>query len=241
MRTTLILTSAIKPSHDTPFLKHVDEKSRLKETLICLAKWNKISKRHNFDCILVDNTLKEEELRRRIPIEFFPDVQVLAAPPLTKKELEKGAGFGELMSLKYAISALSVENNCLIIKSNARYFIRNFDNLFSFVDKYNKIFFYTHLRLDRAETKFFVITINHLQSFLKYAEVCVDIQDNIHLESVFADYISLNAYHESILLPIEPVIFGVSGRTGREYKSFSESWVHNKVNVIFRQFRKVIK
>jgi hypothetical protein len=237
MRTTLILTSAIKPSHDTPFLKHVDEKSRLKETLICLAKWNKILKRHNFNCILVDNTLKEEELRSRIPIEYFPDVQVLAAPPLTKKELEKGAGFGELMSLKYAVSALGIENDCLIIKSNARYYIRNFENLFNFVDKSNKIFFYTHLRLDRAETKFFVMTINHLQSFLEYAEACVDIQDNIHLENVFADYISLNAYHESILLPIEPVIFGVSGRTGKKYKAFSESWVHNKVNAIFRKFR----
>ena len=237
MRATLILTSAIKPSHDTPNLKHVDEKLRLKETLVCLKKWSKIIKRYNLNCVLVDNTLSDTDLRSKIPFVTFPEVQVLAAPPLTKNDLKKGAGFGELLSLKYAVNKLGLENDILIIKSNARYFVRNFGNLFNFVEKLNKIFFYTHLRIDRAETKFFVMTVKHLIKFLEFAEDRVDIQNNIHLENTFADYISLNGYHESISLPIEPVIFGVSGRTGKRYKFFNEPWVHNKINIIFRNLR----
>ena len=237
MRTTLILTSAIKPSHDTPSLKHVDEKLRLKETLVCLKKWSKIIKQYNFNCVLVDNTLSDADLRSKIPFATFPEVQLLAAPSLTKHDLKKGNGYGELMSLKYALNELGLKNNNLIIKSNARYFIINFENLLNFVEKSNKIHFYTHLRIDRAETKFFIITVEHLKKFLEFAGVRVNIQDNIHLESVFADYIFLNAYHESISLPIEPVIFGISGRTGGKYKFFNESWVHNKINIIFRKFR----
>jgi hypothetical protein len=237
MRATLILTSAIKPSHDTPNLKHLDEKLRLKETLVCLKKWSKIIKQYNFNCILVDNTLSDTDLRSKIPFATFPEVQVLAAPPLTKHDLKKGAGFGELMSLKYAVNELGLENNILIIKSNARYFVRNFGNLFNFVEEFNKIFFYTYLRIDRAETKFFVITVKHLKKFLEFAEARVNIQDNIHLENVFADYIYLNGYHESISLPIEPVIFGISGRTGKKYKFFNESWVQNKISIIFRNLR----
>ena len=241
MKITLLLTSAIKPSYNTPYLKHIDELSRLRETLKCLLKWSKVVKRHNFNWILIDNTLDEEELRKIIPLGSFPEIQLLSAPPLTEKDLKKGAGFGELMSLKYAVKTLELEDNDLIIKCNARYFIRNFDNLFRFVEDNNKIFFHTYLRLDRAETKFFVMTVSHLRNFLGYAEARVNVQNNIHLEHIFALYIYSNAYHESISLPIEPVIFGVSGRTGAKYKFFTESWLHNIENTVFKKFRLVFK
>jgi hypothetical protein len=72
MRITLILTSAIKPSHKTPYLRHFDEKLRLKETLICLKKWQRIVEKNNFRCILVDNTLNQKELRSKFSAVKFP-------------------------------------------------------------------------------------------------------------------------------------------------------------------------
>ena len=85
------------------------------------------------------------------------------------------------------------------------------------------------------------MTVSHLRNFLGYAEARVNVQNNIHLEHIFALYIYSNAYHESISLPIEPVIFGVSGRTGAKYKFFTESWLHNIVNTVFKKFRLVFK
>ena len=235
MRITLILTSAIKPSHKTPYLRHFDEKLRLKETLICLKKWKKIVEKNNFRCILVDNTLNEKELRSKFSAAKFPNLRLLAAPPVTESDLKKGAGYCELKSLRYATSRLNLSNENLIIKCNARYFIRNFENLFRFVNQVNKIYFMTYLRIDRAETKFFIITLKHLREFLEYAESRVNLQ--INLEHALAKYIYSNAYHESISLPIEPVIFGVSGHTGKKYRFFTEAWVQNKINILFRKFR----
>jgi hypothetical protein len=238
MPTTLILTSAIKPSHNTPFLKHVDENSRLKETLVSLKKWTKIIKQYNFNCVLVDNTFNDADLRSKIPFAKFPEVQILAAPPTDEHDLKKGTGFPELMSLKFAVNELGLADDVLIIKSNARYFIRNFSNLFNYVEKLIDVYFYTYLRIDRAETKFFIITVQHLKKFIEFAEFRVNVQDNIHLEHLFADYISSNAYHASISFPIEPVISGISGTTGDKYRFFNESWAHNQLSVIFRKLRK---
>jgi hypothetical protein len=235
MRITLILTSAIKPSHKTPYLRHFDEKLRLKETLICLKKWQRIVEKNNFRCILVDNTLNQKELRSKFSAVKFPNLRLIAAPSITDNDLKRGAGYCELKSLKYAISRLDLSNESLIIKCNARYFIRNFENLFRFVNQINKIYFMTYLRIDRAETKFFIITLKHLREFLEYAEIRVNLKFN--LEHSFAKYIYLNAYHESISLPIEPVIFGVSGHSGRRYKFFTEAWAKNKINVLYRNFR----
>ena len=238
MTTTLILTSAIKPSHDTPLIKHLDENLRLKETLVCLKKWTKIIKRYNFNCVLVDNTFNDADLRSKIPFTKFPEVQVLAAPPTDEHGLKKGTGFPELMSLKFAVNELGLADNDLIIKSNARYFIRNFSNLFNYVEKFIDVYFYTHLRVDRAETKFFIITVKHLRKFIEFAELRVNIHENTHLENLFADYISSNVYRASISFPIEPVISGISGRTGDKYRFFNEAWAHNQISVIFRKFRK---
>ena len=233
----LVLTSAIKPSYNTPSLIHFDEKLRLKETLYCLKKWSKVIKRNGFDCVLVDNTLNEGELKRRILTSRFPNIRLLAAPPLTEEEIKKGAGYGELKSLEYVIKNQGLSEDYFIIKSNARYFIRNFQNLYSFVDKTNKIYFYSNLRVDRAETKFFMTTLKHLQDFIEYAKKHIDAQSNIHIEHMLARYIQLIAFGESISLPIEPVIFGVSGRTGKKYKFLNEAWAHNIINKFFRKFR----
>jgi len=115
--------------------------------------------------------------------------------------------------------------------------VRNFQNLFGFVDEINKIYFHSNLRVDRAETKFFMTSLKHLQDFISYAKKHIDIQSNIHIENLLAKYIHSHAYHESISLPIEPVIYGVSGHTGEKYKFLNEAWAHNTINIFFRKFR----
>jgi len=237
MRATLILSSAIKPSLNSPGLRHTNHELRLKETLICLKKWQRIAKTNNLDCILVDNTYSELELKSKIPNSLFPNLQLLSAPAVSKLELRRGAGYAELRSLQFITSILNLNSDSLIIKCNARYYIRNFQNLFSFVDNYNKIYFYTNLRVDRVETKFFISTFEHLKNFLEFAEDKVGLQPNTHLENLLAKYINLYAFNESIALPIEPVIFGTSGHTGQKYRIINEAWAHNKINLIFKKLR----
>lgn len=238
MRTTLILTSAIRPNLNSPGLLHLDEELRLNETLICLKKWKRIVDINNLNCILVDNTLNEFELKSKISSSLIPNLQLVSVPALSKLELQRGAGYGELSSLEFVTNTLNINTDSLIIKCNARYYIRNFQNLFSFVDNFNKIYFYTNLRVDRAETKFFISSFEHLKNFLKFAKDKVNYQPNMHLENLLARYIYLHAFNESIAWPIEPVIFGTSGHTGQKYRIINEAWVHNNVNLIFKKLKR---
>lgn len=237
MRTTLILTSAIRPSLNSPGLRHFNDELRLNETLISLKKWKRLVFKNNLDCILVDNTLSELELKSKIPSSLFANLQLVSAPELSELELERGAGYGELKSLELIINTLNLDTDSLIIKCNARYYVRNFQNLFSFVDNFNKIYFYTNLRIDRAETKFFISTFEHLKKFVKYAHDRVSYQPNMHLEHLLASYIYSCAFNVSVSFPVEPVFFGTSGHTAQKYSFFNEAWAHNKINLIFKKFR----
>jgi len=60
------MTSTINPSDDTPYLKHVDVTKRLKEVSLRSIRCSKIAEMHDFDRILVNKSLNEQEIGRKI-------------------------------------------------------------------------------------------------------------------------------------------------------------------------------
>jgi hypothetical protein len=239
MQMTLILTSAVVPGISDPLLIHNDSEKRINETLHKLKKWNYVASKFGIKCILVDNTLDLEQLEKLFSPKKFSNFQILSAPKVPNEKYDPalgGVGFAELLSIQHALGAINLEESDFIIKCNARYFIKNFSSLYNFVTLNNEVYYYT-TRQSRAETKFFVMSRDHFKNFVAFAYKELGMAKGLHLEHILAKYITQKGFEKSVLFPVEPVISGISGRTGKSYRFFSESWAHSFIYQLYRYLR----
>lgn len=219
---------------------HLDYAERLKETIISLTKWVKVSQQLGLDCYLVDNTLSKEELYVLIPDKLLMKITVLSAPRISEVDIrEGGAGLAELLSLKYALAHLALDPDDVIFKSNARYFVRNMRQMVESCSTNTSINFFTYRLVCRAETKFFSMSVSQLSAFINFAEHRIRNNPSLHIEHLFALYIVGPGFEYASHFPVQPVLNGRSGRFGTRFSSISESRINSLIYRVFIQARKI--
>jgi hypothetical protein len=135
-----------------------------------------------------------------------------------------GKGFGEGEIIKYALenSSYLKASNCFA-KCTSKLWVDNFpsclklwNGVLSFKCTYSNYASIFRLRLERVDTRFYIIrTSLYLECFVSaYLKVRDD--DRHYLEHCFRDVI-LEADLEKAVSPIFPIIEGVSGSSGTRY------------------------
>ena len=78
-----------------------------------------------------------------------------------------------------------------------------------------------------GQKQIFVMSRDYSKKFVEFDYVEMGMVKELHLEHARIKYITQKRFEKYVLFAIEPVISGLSGRTGKSYRSFTKGWVHS--------------
>lgn len=143
---------------------------------------------------------------------------------------ELGKGYGELLTIKYAIQHSNLIKHCdFLIKVNGRYFIKNIKGIASALGKHEDIYVMVDLKrnLTWGDSRIFAFKPSFVFDYLLAFEKLINDSKGFYLEHALARATlrAISDGHKWLPLPYKPIIVGYSGTTGASYKTSTTRWL----------------
>ncbi len=217
----LLLTSCVSPGDGVPYLNLSDFALRREMTLKSLQMWTQCDP--NLKIVLCDGSgydfssdIEEHLLGSSIECISFNNSLDLVR--------QMGKGFGEGEIIKHAIEkSIFLQEANFFAKCTARLYVENFHQCLS---HWNEKFicradikylpYLKSISLEMIDTRFYVVDKGFFMENLVDVYLSVNDLNNYHLEHVYRDAINATGI-ENFLLPIVPIIRGISGSSGEDY------------------------
>ncbi|MCD8013364.1 MAG: hypothetical protein LUG99_09340 [Lachnospiraceae bacterium] len=211
----LLITGCISVSADTPFVRVRKEEERLEQYLATL-KWALTSSPFD-EIIFCENSCYDydfeafcQSLNNKKRFEY------LTFEGDRNKTVKFGKGYGEGEIIKYA------PNNSKFLKHRPFFYKITgkliVDNIYDVASNTTENRFMNYCeRIDKVDTKFYKVRTEDYIKYLQDAYYEVDDTNNMYLERVIRKYLKENNIKYKSFSCI-PIIVGVSGTTGKEYK-----------------------
>lgn len=215
----LIITGCIKPDNDMPMLFLKSQEERKKQYLQSIRYY--IENTNVINIVFCDNSGAEPDLALiNLANDKGKNFEWLSFNGDLKKSVECGKGYGEGEILKYAMQNSKIIMDCeIIIKITGRMIVKNINSIL-FLMHYGENYFYPVVEEGGKPfvcTKIFIVKKGVFSN--SFVDSFIDVKDDCHnyIEHVYAKVI-LNSQCSYKILPLNPMILGMSGTTGEMYK-----------------------
>lgn len=222
----VLLTAAVTPALQFRSAVAAPAK-RLGQYQEALAFWAEISKRLDFQVVVVETTgCPASQLTAEVPISLRPRITTVSFA--AKHELlAQGKGCVEAAAIDYALTAASlpVEDKSTFYKATGRLIVQNAHSLLSHLSG-NTVMVRRSLDRKYCDTRFFGTTVGlWKEQLLGMADEVYDNQGR-YIEHVLAHRLSNSEYHRTaavVRFPQRPRIAGQSGTSGENYGRLGET------------------
>lgn len=220
----LVMPSAVSPPLDTPFQALTDANIRLRQTVRAVTRWERMSRRHGFQILVVDNTGFADKITSSLPsrVRNNPLVRVVDVEPASVEDTARGKGASETKTLIKALELAELPDQAIVAKVNARYFTTNGCFLVEQLSEDFDFSAWLRPKLDSVDTTFYVARAGYLKMLLPKIYIATDDLKEIFVENLYASNTLKDSQCTFERLNYCPAIKGQSGTTGSVASPFNE-------------------
>jgi len=226
----ILLTATVDPK-GVPFMKRSDPMVRESDYINSIKKWIDnttysivFCENSGYDIHKIEKIMRNCVNRETGSLKFdgqnFPR--------------KFGKGYGELLTIKYAIQHSRLINNSdYVIKINGRYFIKNIEKITSVLSDNKDIYVMADLKrnLTWADSRVFAFKPSFVPNYLSRFHNLLNDSKGFYLEHALARAVlrAISDGYKWMPLPFKPIILGYSGTSDTPYRTSNIRWLAGEV------------
>jgi len=222
----ILLTATIDPM-GVPFMQRSNPATRESDYINSIKKWLEVS---SYQIVFSENSCYESDKIKKILEDCGNKNCELLQFYGQDFPRELGKGYGELLTIKYAIQNSSLlKHSDYIIKVNGRYFIKNIEKITKVLLHNDDIYVMADLKknLTWADSRVFAFKPSFVINYLsKYQDMLND-SKGFYLEHALGRAVlrAIIDGHKWLSLPSKPIIIGYSGTSNTPYRTSKIRWL----------------
>lgn len=226
----ILLTATIDPQ-GVVFMKRSNPMVRENDYIKALKRWMDMQQ---FSIVFCENSgYKIDKIKNIIKNTEKKKIEILQFSGQNFPR-EFGKGYGELITIKYAIEHSNlIKYSDYIIKVNGRYFIKNIEKMAGILSRGKDIYVMTDLKknLTWADSRVFAFKSSFAIKYLSKFQNLLNDSKGFYLEHALARATcrAIGNGYKWVPLPSKPNIVGYSGTSDTPYKASKVRWLVGEV------------
>lgn len=233
----LVITGCISPNNDVPQLQLRDSKERRTQYINSIKYY--LEKTNIQNIVFCDNSeaVLDGELIK-IAQKYGKQFEWISFSGNSEKCIQCGKGYGEGEIIEYAMkNSKLLHASDVMLKITGRMSIRNIDRIIKLANV-KRNYFYPVVQEGGKPfvcTKMFIVQKPVFKRFFVDEYNKVNDMEHNYIEHVYGGIIKNNKFSVSII-PLNPMIYGVSGTTGEVYspKMYKQVWYTIRMHIFRR-------